>query len=191
LYDATFNTWMNTKLEADKTIVAVSSAGIGLLVTLLGSIDITTRWDLNVYRTALVMFCFAIGCGVFIFHRNAKAIGKSIDAEVREHIIRVPPEKIPESISWVRKTLNNYLALTDGVMMLSFIAGVVLTACVGLSASFAKYEKSKATDHKNISVNTIQVGSLSVKQLTYSSVKTKGEMHGRRTPAKSPATHPN
>ena len=73
-YSALVQAWIQTRMERDKTLCALSAAGIGLLVTLLTTIGVDFRWEFIPYAFAFVGFVVTIWCTISIFMRNSKYI---------------------------------------------------------------------------------------------------------------------
>jgi hypothetical protein len=128
-YSAAVTAWFNTALEHDKSILTLAAGGIGLLITLLTTVGLSTA-------EALVLYIFAIGCfvvalvSVLIVFRNNKI-----------HIEKILAGKQTGSDPCLEKV--------DVVAIWAFGLGVVLTAIIGISAaihSFTTKEKSMATE---------------------------------------------
>ena len=77
-YGAGVTAWFNTALEHDKSILALSAAGIGLLITLLTTTGLASAEALLLYVGAILSFLLSIICVLFIFNRNKGYIEKVI-----------------------------------------------------------------------------------------------------------------
>ena len=75
-YSNSVNAWFNTKLERDKSILAISAGGLGLLITLLTAFDVNNITELVIYFIAILCFMLAIILMVIIFNRNASYLSK-------------------------------------------------------------------------------------------------------------------
>lgn len=136
-YSAAVTAWFNTALKHDKSILTLAAGGIGLLITLLTTVGLSTA-------EALVLYVFAIGCfvvalvSVLIVFRNNKI-----------HI---------ENILAGKQTgTDPCLAKVDLVAIWAFGLGVVLTAVIGISAaihSFTTKEKFMATEGSKTTPST-------------------------------------
>lgn len=74
--------WIENRMELDRTIIALSAAGIGLLVTLLTTVEIPWWWVTLFYGYGIGAFVLAIRAGLEIFHVNAEHLEQAItDAE--------------------------------------------------------------------------------------------------------------
>jgi hypothetical protein len=133
-YSAAVTAWFNTALEHDKSILTLAAGGIGLLITLLTTVGLSTA-------EALVLYIFAIGCfvvaliSVLIVFRNNKI-----------HISNI--------LNGKQTGEDPCLAKVDMVAIWAFGLGVVLTAIIGISAavhSFTMKERSMATEESKTS----------------------------------------
>lgn len=159
LYEATYHAWVNTNIEADKTIITIASGGIGLLVTLINVIEVKSDKDLYIYITAISLFVIAIIAGIFVFKRNPAVLVKSLNKNYKK---------------------DRLLSVADAMMIASFSAGLLLTTYIGLKASVNKLAKTPVeaqaqSDNKNvpsnINIKSLSVDTLTVKHLYYSSAK--------------------
>jgi len=118
-YGASVAAWFNTALEHDKSILTLSAAGIGLLVTLLTTTGISGAALLSLYIASVVSFLLSI-CGVLlIFKRN------------KYHIEQI--------ISGKSKDADAVLSKLDTLVILAFAFGVVFSALIGISAGISSY----------------------------------------------------
>ncbi len=128
-YSAAVTAWFNTALEHDKSILTLAAGGIGLLITLLTTVGLSTA-------EALVLYILAIGCFVVAL--------VSVLIVFRDNKIHI------ENILTGKETgTDPCLAKVDGVAIWAFGLGVVLTAVIGVSAaihSFTTKEKLMATE---------------------------------------------
>lgn len=114
---AAVQAWVATRMEKDRTILGLSTAGIGLLTTLLTSVGPSSGFQLALYSAAGLSFIVAIVCAVVVFDRNA------------DHLRDVLKDQ--------RKGDDPRLQRLDWVLFLSFLLGVVLTGVVAVSAGFS------------------------------------------------------
>lgn len=159
LYEATYHAWVNTNIEADKTIITIASGGIGLLVALINVIEVKSNTDIYCYIFAIGTFIISIGAGIFIFKRNPAVLVKSLNKNYKK---------------------DRWLGVADAVVIISFSAGLLLTTYIGLKASVGKLAKTAVeaktqSDNKNvpsnINIKSLSVDTLTVKHLNYSSAK--------------------
>ena len=146
-YSALVNGWVNTRMEASKTKVALSAGAIGILVSLLTTVGVESFLALLIYCFAI--FSFAICCifELIVFHKNSDYL---------------------ESVIKGNKNEDQLLSFLDKVSISSFIFGIVLAFIIGLSAGWNKYNESlkeQAMTKKNLTINTQNPVDLTEKSL--------------------------
>jgi hypothetical protein len=136
-YAASVNAWYNTSLEHDKSIFALSAGGVGLLITLLTTVGVTSTMLLWLYITAILFFLVALCSMLYIFRRN------------RTHV---------EDVLSGQTASDPVLDKLDLVAISSFALGAVFTAVVGISAAFNSYESKgvKVANEKPINTAPVQ-----------------------------------
>jgi hypothetical protein len=113
-YSAVVSAWIETKMERDKTIVTLSAAAIGLLVTLLTTGGGTTPFALWLYAGAFLGFSVAAVCSIVIFDRNSVFL-----------------EKVVKGTTSNSKTLSRL----DRITLTFFALGVIFTILIGATAA--------------------------------------------------------
>lgn len=128
-YSASVNAWFNTSLEHDKNLLTLSAGGIGLLLTLLTTVGLSSAEALVLYIGAIVSFVVALVAILIVFRRN------------RTHI---------EDILSGKSTSNDpLLTKLDTTALWAFGIGVLFTAIIGLAAaihSFSTKDKTMANE---------------------------------------------
>lgn len=81
-YQAIVTGWITTKLERDKSILALAGGGIGAVVTLMTTVGPTSMLTLVLYVLAIVAFVVALITIVIVLDKNADhfeavAVGKT------------------------------------------------------------------------------------------------------------------
>jgi hypothetical protein len=131
-YAAGVTAWYNTSLEHDKSLFGLSAGGIGLLITLLTTVGVSSACLLGLYIAAILCFLASLCVLLVIFRRN------------RTHIEQVLSGTAPRSDPWLERL--------DLAAILAFGAGVIFTAVVGISAAvnslIDKKEKAMANETK-------------------------------------------
>lgn len=122
-YAASITAWFNTALEHDKSILTLSAAGIGLLVTLLTTTGINSAVVLLLYVTAILCFLLSITCVLLIFNRN------------KIHIEQV--------IARSNSGSDIFLSGLDRIVLIAFGAGVVFSVFIGISTGIHSYTRDK------------------------------------------------
>lgn len=69
-YGAVVNAWISTRMEFDKSLMAVSLAGIGLIVTLLTTAGVPSALALGIFAAAVLALSVTVGLSLSILHRN-------------------------------------------------------------------------------------------------------------------------
>lgn len=137
-YSATYDAFMATIIEADKSILTVSAGGVGLLVTLLTAFQVKSIWHIIIYLIALIFFVISIVASIFIFKRNKVVLMSMLmDNEQKDSV----------------------LAFLDYLNISCCIMGILLTIYIGLSTGIQKLQtKPDASADKN--VKTVQITTL-------------------------------
>ena len=127
-YAASVNAWFNTSLEHDKSLLTLSAGGIGLLLTLLTTVGLSSTEALLLYISAIASFVVALVAILVIFNRN------------RMHI---------EEILSGKSTSNDPLLIKlDATALWAFGIGVLFTAIIGITAAAHSYS-TKEKDMTN------------------------------------------
>lgn len=125
-YAASVNAWFNTKLEHDKNLLTLSAGGVGLLLTLLPSIESSTA--LIFYIGAISSFVVTLVALLFVFRRNGTHI---------------------ENVISGNNAADPVLKKIDTLALWAFGIGVVFTAFIGITAAIQSYstkDKTMAND---------------------------------------------
>jgi hypothetical protein len=107
-------------MERDRTLLALSSAGLGLLATLLTTIGIGSRWQFTLYVLASSSFLASVFGGLAVFHLNS--------GHLEDLIYERPP----------RRRLLNF---STGVLGGGFVLGIILTLLLAFWLGKAKVDK--------------------------------------------------
>lgn len=133
-YASSVNAWFNTSLEHDKSILTLAAGGIGLLITLLTTIGLSSAEALVLYVGAITSFLVALISVLVVFRHN------------RTYIEQVLAGKIS----------GNYplLAKADSIALWAFGVGVVFTAVIGIATAIHSYtSKEKAMSNEPTKTN--------------------------------------
>lgn len=124
-YSAGVNAWYSTSLEHDKSIMALSAGGIGLLVTLLTTDRVSSFGSAVLYSLAITSFLVSLAVVLVIFKRNRNYI---------------------ESVLLKRKpVIDPCLKMLDLIAICSFGVGVMFAAIIGIAAAVNSYVKTEKT----------------------------------------------
>lgn len=119
-YSAVLSAWVSTRMERDKTIIALSAAAVGLLATLLRTVGLQACWHLVLYILAFLGFLIVIGVGLWIFRRNAsylESLARGTEAQARA------------------RAQDSFLRALDWTMIVAFALGMLMTVVIGISSS--------------------------------------------------------
>jgi uncharacterized membrane protein len=115
-YSNTVNAWFNTRLEKDKSILAISAGALGLLITLLTAFGVNNITELIIYFAAILCFMLAIVFMVIIFNRNASYLSK---------------------LNKGKTDKDSVLTVLDHIGFGSFILGIIFSFIIGCSLLFS------------------------------------------------------
>ncbi len=121
--------WLNTTLEKDKSILTLSAAGIGVLVTFSNSINTNDLVLFFNYIFALMFFVIAVITSIYIFGINAKYLMKVIHKKPTKSIV-----------------------CYDYLLSFSFIMGLLLT----ISLAFLLISENTNTNTNTINIKNLE-----------------------------------
>lgn len=172
-YAAGAAAWYNTQLEHDKSLLTLSAGGVGILITLLVTIGVASADGLVLNITALLSFLVCIGAVLVIFRRN----GPHLQGVLRD-----------------ANHADPWLKGLDGLALITFGFGVLLSAVIGISAaidSYATKGKSMASNQKDetqFEKSFYDAARLKPAALQDSTTSTTGSMPPGTTAPKPPDT---
>jgi hypothetical protein len=123
-YGVVVSAWVDTRMEKDRTLLALSACGVGVLVTLLTAVGPTSRDELIWYALAAVSFVVAVAIGLWIFERNRIYVEKIANSN--------DPRSVPD---------DETLDLLDAILVIAFACGVVVMLIIGFSAGRTKLQQ--------------------------------------------------
>lgn len=124
-YASSVNAWFNTSLEHDKSILTLAAGGIGLLITLLTTIGLSSAEALVLYIGAITSFLVALISVLVVFRHN------------RTYIEQVLTGKVVGN--------DPVLAKADSIALWAFGVGVVFTAVIGIATAIHSYTSKEKT----------------------------------------------
>lgn len=132
-YSVLLGAWIQTKMERDKTLVTLSAAAIGLLVTILTTVGVKSYWEIPFFCIAVLSFLITIWSSLVIYQLNSQHL---------EDAIRGSSEKDPRLEKYDKRSIRAFIIGSFSVL----IIGV-------LSASFqlTKPEERTMSDKENTS----------------------------------------
>src|SRR4028119_1019749 len=130
-YSAMINAWLQTKIERDKQLLTLSSSAIGLLVTLLRTVGVSSWLQIALFSAALFAFLVTVISILIILGKNATRIQEALNGS---------------------ETRNRALALLDEVATISFIMGMIMVVIIGI------YSATSSLDEKGTNMNKDNIG---------------------------------
>jgi hypothetical protein len=118
-YASSVNAWFNTSLEHDKSILTLAAGGIGLLITLLTTVGLSSAEALVLYVGAIASFLVALVSVLVVFRRN------------RTYIEQV--------LAGTSGGNDPVLTRADSIALWAFGVGVIFTAVVGIATAIHSY----------------------------------------------------
>lgn len=121
-----YASFYNTAMEKDKSILALSVAGIGFLITLLKLTDNIKSYDIIFFALATMSFLSTIYCVITLFGKNA------------DFIVDLTQDK--------DVSLKQYkLSKLDLWAIRSFYVAIIMSILLGISTSSALFSKGLTT----------------------------------------------
>lgn len=84
-YSVSLSALYQTERELNKTLTILSTAGIGLLVTILTTVGVQHWWEMFLYCGAFVGFLVTICSALIVYHLNSKYIENTIRGDASEN----------------------------------------------------------------------------------------------------------
>jgi hypothetical protein len=118
-YSAMIGAWLNTRLERDKQLLGLSVTAIGLLVTLLRTVGVSSLLQIILFGLALFAFLITVVLVIYILGENSTHIEKILGGSEIE---------------------SRKLMCLDKTAGISFVVGMVLIVIIGMdSAGFFQF----------------------------------------------------
>jgi len=121
-YSQSVAAWFSSRLEHDKSLLTLSTAGVGVLVTMVQS-AIDSISSLLLYIFAILSFVISLVSVLFIFKMNTTHIEGVINKIERE---------------------NRLLLILDSVASFSFFLGMLLSAILGMAVAISTLHDKEA-----------------------------------------------
>jgi hypothetical protein len=120
-YSVLLSAWIQTRMERDKTLVALSAAAVGLLVTILTAVGLRRLWMAVLYAGAFTGFLITIWVGIRIYQLNSDKL---------EHELRGA-----DSTTYKQIDLRPY----DRWSTASFLIGAVFAIIIGVTSAIISF----------------------------------------------------
>ncbi|MBF6033073.1 hypothetical protein H8F23_07430 [Pseudomonas sp. P155] len=134
-YAAALNGWQTTRFELDKSLLTLSAAGIGLVITLISTVGVRSIESLILSLLTMICFVITLVTVLTIFDRNAK------------YLISCISDAGPIS--------DPILATLDRIAVVSFMGGVILASVIGISTAANAYIDKAAKMTENSKTNSL------------------------------------
>lgn len=121
-YSQIVSAWVTTKLEKDKSILTISAAGLGLLVTLISTLGINNFTEMILYICTIFFFMIAIVTMILIFERNSHRLENQVNGNDAQDYI---------------------LSILDYLGVISFSIAIFFTFIIGISVSLHSLPRNK------------------------------------------------
>ena len=118
-YSVLLSSWIQTKMEHDKTLVTLSSGGIALLVTILTMVGTKNWWGILLYFGSFLGFGICIWSSLKIYQLNSEHIENELSSDKG---------------SKSKLQLKKY----DKLSLRSFIIGVAFFCAVGVNSAIGQ-----------------------------------------------------
>ena len=123
-YSVLLSAWISTKMERDKTLVTLSAAAIGLLVTILTTVGVNNIWEIPLFIVAVSSFLITIWSSLVIYQLNSEHL---------ESALKGSSEKDPRLEKYDKRSVR------------AFVTGAFSALLIGvISAGFQLYTKEES-----------------------------------------------
>lgn len=148
-YSALVTGWLTTRLEHDKSILALSAGGIGLLVSLLTAIGVTSVVLYILYIFAIFSFLLSIISIVVVLRRNSTHL---------------------EDVINNTQTSDPILRFLDSTASYAFVIGILFTLAIGLSVGANSLKKNEDTKMTSTENHTTMIDTTKTQKKSYDGV---------------------
>jgi hypothetical protein len=137
-YSVLLEAWIQTKMERDKTLVTLSAAAIGLLITVLTTVGVQSIFEIVLFIISIVAFITTIWSALVIYQLNSKHL---------EDALKGSSESDPN--------LEKY----DKLSIRAFISGTVFALLVGTISAYNKItlEEEKMGNQEQNTSKTVMI----------------------------------
>lgn len=142
-YSTLLSAWIQTKMERDKTLVTLSSAGIALLVTILTTAGVSSLYLLILFLGAFIGFGLCIWTSLQIYQLNSTHLENEL------------------------RSVNTDLKLEkyDKRSLRSFLAGVICICIIGLFSAYVTFNNQESPSMNDKETNTVDTSTIVEKSL--------------------------
>lgn len=134
-YAAQVNAWFQSSLERDRSLLALSTAGIGVLIVLLTRDGTRTPVEAVLFILALIAFTLCALVILAIFSKNQA----HLEAEIHRNA----------------NSVEGHLKILDKTALCSFGAGLSLSLVIGIFAAVSSTHEESRMANKDINIADI------------------------------------
>lgn len=138
-YSVLLSAWINTKMERDKTLVTLSAAAIGLLVTILTAVGVNNIWQIPLFVIAVSSFLVTIWSSLVIYQLNSEHL---------ESAIRGSSEKDPRLVKYDKRSIRAFVIGSIFALFIGIFSASVQLYNNGENIMSKKIESSKIVSEK-------------------------------------------
>lgn len=111
-YSTLVGAWVDNKMELDRSLLTLSTGGLGLFITLLSTEQLKENLALSLFACACIFFTATIILCLFIFKRNTTYLKNVVGGYQGNDVV----------LTWL-----------DCLNMLSFTLAIIFSALIGLT----------------------------------------------------------
>jgi hypothetical protein len=132
-YSAMISAWLNTRIERDKQLLGLSVTAIGLLVTLLRTVGVSSFSQMILFGFALFAFLTTVISVIYVLDKNA--------AHIEEMLRGVTTE-------------SQALKILDKTAEISFVLGMLMIVIIGMHSAAINLSEQGTSMSKEKQSNT-------------------------------------
>lgn len=131
-YAVLLDAFVGSRMERDRSLMALSSGGIGLMVTLVSAFGARTAWEAALYAVTFLGFLACVLLTLRVFRVNADYTAVLLQ---RERATEPDPQREREE-----ERLERRLDRLDGAVIWSFRIAVCAAAILGFALALTNVE---------------------------------------------------
>ncbi len=120
-YSVLLAAWIETRMDRDRTLVALSAAAIGLLVTILTAVGLPQLWMILLYAGAFASFLLTIWAAIRIYQLNSAMLANELRGS--------------EAPDFKQINLKPY----DRLSVVSFSVGALFAIAIGIASATVSF----------------------------------------------------
>ena len=144
-YSHLVNSWITTRMEKDKAILTLSTAGLGVLVSFFSNISYTNITSSILYGLALISFILAIISGIWILSENANYCEAVICDETPKN--------------------DKLISILDYSLICNFIFGLIVSIILSFSLIYEKDLKEESNKSLENKISSLKDAGFSLKEI--------------------------